>query len=281
MAQRHTLIDPTQPSTSKRLKTPPSTTWDICILCQVVTEDSLQCPFRSTKQPVGSGYQSLADDPLRFQALQHVPMNLNLERLDDGNGIASTLMANRAGWHKKCRLKYNKKAFEEQSRGELSAEQQQSSSAVKTRSVHSHPQYTEPICFFCNEPAGLTVLHEVSTYNIDTNVRRCALELEDTALLAKLAAGDMIAIEAKYHQNCLRSLYNKARQSATNDCDEDESRLHGIAFAELVAFMEDMNRDEETAPVFKLIDIGNMYNVRLEQLGMTVEKRIHTTRLKN
>ena len=51
------------------------------------------------------------------------------------------------------------------------------------------------------------------------NVRRCALELEDTALLAKLAAGDMIAIEAKYHNNCLRSLYNKARQAAPKGND--------------------------------------------------------------
>ena len=40
--------------------------------------------------------------------------------------------------------------------------------------------------------------------------------------------------------------------------DGDDSCLHGIAFAELVSFMEDMKSD-----------------------GLTVEKRIHTTRLKN
>ena len=67
------------------------------------------------------------------------------------------------------------------------------------RSAHSHPQSADPTCLFCNEPAGSTGLHKAPTYNIDTNVRRCALEVGDTALLAKLAAGDMIAIEAKYH----------------------------------------------------------------------------------
>ena len=117
-------------------------------------------------------------------------------------------------------------------------------------------------------------------YNIDTNVRRCTLEVEDTALLAKLAAGDMIAIEAKYHHDCLRSLYNRARQAAPKGNDGDDSCLHGIAFAELVAFLEDMKSDEDSAPIFKLIDIAQLYKDRLEQLGVTVEKRIHTTRLK-
>ena len=44
-----------------------------------------------------------------------------------------------------------------------------------------------------------------------------------------------------------------------------------------MAFMEDMNNNEDTAPVFKLIDIALLYKVRLEQLGLTLDKRIHTT----
>ena len=116
---------------------------------------------------------------------------------------------------------------------DLTTRQQHSASTVHARSVHSHPQSAEPICFFCNKPAGSAGLHEALTYNIDTNVQRCALEIEDTALLAKLAAGDMIAIEAKYHNNCLRSLYNRARQVSPKGSDGDDSCLHGIAFAEL------------------------------------------------
>ncbi|KAI4830182.1 hypothetical protein KUCAC02_001832 [Chaenocephalus aceratus] len=89
-------IDPTQPSTSKQSKPPPSTNWNICVLCQVVTDEYLQCPFRSTKQPIDRGYASLAEDILRFHILQHMPMDLNLERLDDVNGIEYTLKAHRA-----------------------------------------------------------------------------------------------------------------------------------------------------------------------------------------
>ena len=193
----------------------------------------MQCPLRSTKQSVGSGYASLEED--------------NLDRLDDGNGIEVTLKAHKAGWHKMCRLWFNKKAFDEQSRRELATEEQQSASTMQTRSAHSYPQSTELTCFFCNEPAGSAGLH---TYNIDANVRRCAVEVEDTALLAKLAAGDMIVIDAMYHHNCLFSLYNRAiaRQAAPKDDDGGDSCLHGIAFAELVAFLEDMKSDEDSAP---------------------------------
>ncbi|KAK1876983.1 Lipoprotein-releasing system ATP-binding protein LolD [Dissostichus eleginoides] len=210
-----------------------------------------------------------------------MPMDLNLERLDDGNGIEYTLKAHRAEWHKKCRLKFNEKAFNEQSPRELTTGQHQSTYTVHTRSAHSHPQSTEPTCFICNEPAGSADLHNSSTYNIHTNVRKCALELEDTVLLAKLAAEDMIAIEDKYHHHCLRSLYNRARQAAPKGNERDDSFLHGRAFAELVAYLEDMKSDEDSAPVFKLIDIAQLYKIRLEQLGLTVEKQIHTTRLKN
>ena len=83
-------------------------------------------------------------------------------------------------------------------------------------------------------------------------VRRCALQLEHRKLLAKLSAGDMIALEAKYHRNRLTTLYNKARQATEKqEKEENYSHLHGIAFAELVAYMEDM-RDEESVSVFKL-----------------------------
>ena len=89
-------------------------------------------------------------------------------------------------------------------------------------------------------------------------MRKAALDAGDTALLAILAAGDMIAIEAKYHQHCLRSLYTRARQEAPKGNDVQEYCLHGIAFAELLAFLEAMNNDEDNAPVFKLIYIAQL-----------------------
>jgi len=61
--------------------------------------------------------------------------------------------------------------------------------------------------------------------------------LEDTVLLAKLEPGDMIALEAKYHR---RSLIISARALEAKVSDKScDAHLHGIAFAELVAFTED------------------------------------------
>ena len=42
-------------------------------------------------------------------------------------------------------------------------------------------------------------------------IEHYAKELEDTAALAKLKEGDMVAIEAKYHIKCLVGFYNKHR----------------------------------------------------------------------
>ena len=46
--------------------------------------------------------------------------------------------------------------------------------------------------------------------------------------MAKLSAGNIIAIEAKYHCKCLVALYNRAARH------NEETNFHGIAFPELV-----------------------------------------------
>ena len=43
------------------------------------------------------------------------------------------------------------------------------------------------------------------------NVHRWAVEQRNKNLIAKLIAGDMIALEAKYHKNCIIDLHNKSR----------------------------------------------------------------------
>ena len=97
---------------------------------------------------------------------------------------------------------------------------------------------------------------------------------------SKMSACDMIALEAKYHWNCLTTLYNKARQATKKQKKEENySHLHSIAFAKLVAYMEDV-RDEESVSVFMLTDMVSLYKKRLLQLGVTVGNRIHSSRLK-
>ena len=66
---------------------------------------------------------------------------------------------------------------------------------------------------------------------------------------------------------------SKSYDSTSSDSDSN-AHLHGIAFAELVAFMEDLHKEESVAPISKLKNLTHMYTIR--ELGVTTENRIHT-----
>ena len=55
-------------------------------------DETLQCPAKSSKLSVGSGYMSLAENLNQFKDLGIVPMDLDVEKLDEGIGIQEILM---------------------------------------------------------------------------------------------------------------------------------------------------------------------------------------------
>ena len=126
-----------------------------------------------------------------------MPIDVDIKQLDDGDGIEATLMRHHAGWHKTCHLKFNLTKLERLQK----TKEKIGTSAVHTCSNHSSIDLKDDKClsFLCNKPAGSVGLHNASTYDIDVKARKCAIELEDTAFLAKLEPGDMITLEAKYH----------------------------------------------------------------------------------
>ena len=72
-------------------------------------------------------------------------------------------------------------------------------------------------CLLYDQPAGSEGLHETATKQLGKRVSECACELQDTALLAKLAAGDMIAIESKYvPQSMSLCIVQQSQTSPTN-----------------------------------------------------------------
>lgn len=115
--------------------------------------------------------------------------------------------------------------------------------------------------------------------DIDKNVRKCAIELQNTKLLSKLASGDMVAIDAEYHLTCLTKLYRRYMKHHSMSDDKVNS-LHGIAFARVISYIESSHDDSSVAPIFILADLGKMYSTYLENLGVKVDGRLHTTRLK-
>jgi len=93
----------------------------------------------------------------------------------------------------------------------------------------------------------------------------------------------LIAQEAKYHPRCLVLLYNRAAALQTKTESEGtkiEKVSHGIALAELLAYIEESRLYEEVAPIFKLSDLVQIYSSQLEQLSVKEHACPHCTELK-
>ena len=125
-----------------------------------------------------------------------------------------------------------------------------------------HTIYSTETCFFCGRCGPEDALRNASTFDIDFHVRQCALKLQDKPLLAKFSAGNLIAQEVNYHPQCITSLYNKTRDLKAKESHVD-SINHGISFAGLVSYIEEVHMDSLVAPVFKLTDLVNLYHARL------------------
>ena len=110
---------------------------------------------------------------------------------------------------------------------------------------------------------------EASTFEVDKRVRESATIVEYTLLLGKLSMGDMVALEAKYHTRCLLALYNRAGKLKA-EASQNEPQM----------YIEESRLEANTAPVFKLADLVQLYTSRLEQLGVVSDVRVNSTRLK-
>ncbi len=266
-----------------------TTDWSQCIFCQDSTSEKLSCPAESKRKDVGAGYFTIADNIKRFEELGSLPMRMDTARLDEGNGIGDTLLARSAKWHLSCKVKFNAtklRRAEKRLSSSPSTDTDELPTKRFTRLNTDQPRSSKDICFFCEQPGSeKSRLHEVSTFQVDSRVRTCALKLQDEHLIAKLSTGDLVAQEAKYHGKCLANLYNKIQSSENNDNYEDDvdvtNTSKGLVLAELIAYMEDSRRDEEIAPVFKLSDMCKLYDERLSELGAGRGSKVHSTDLKN
>ena len=98
------------------------------------------------------------------------------------------------------------------------------------------------------------------------------------------SGGDAIAQELKYHVTCLTNLYNRERASLRTIKRQAREQTHeqnayAQAFSELVIYIVETKSCSEDLSVFRLADLVNLYQQRLEQLG--VEKPVNATRLKD
>ena len=89
-------------------------------------------------------------------------------------------------------------------------------SICKSTREHSHSPCTKKVpetFLFCGQPAGVNSLRKGATFQMDRQVRACTTLLGDTDMLGRFSGGDMVALDAQYHPQCLMiGLYNRTRK---------------------------------------------------------------------
>lgn len=215
--------------------------WEACLFCQT-TDEKLVCPATSSRKDAGSGYKTLELNLRGFAEIGHLPISLSINQLDEGGGIATTLLKRKARWHKLCRDSFNQTKLNRLKRrinvdGEASCSV--ASPKKRTRSSCASKVAKDiQVCMFCDLGDG--ELHQATTFGLNDRVRAAALKLNDSKLLAKLSEGDVIAIEMSYHLKCLSALYRRAEavDSVILGDDINDRMQCSIAFAELIAYIK-------------------------------------------
>ena len=241
--------------------------WKLCIICQSNTAERLQCPSNTKRKDAGAGYSSSVNNLQEFLKIDMLPVNLNVNFLNEGKGIEQTLKDHQALWHKTCRDLFNntkvrlaQKRASDKGQQEPNLRQEERGSPIKARrsSCAAQSEYLDMNgCLFCDKLDKPSNLRSASTLEIDRKVRECAVLLNDGKLIAKLSSRDMVAMEANYHAKCLVSLYNRARPLKTGPAKDIEisgSNLDELAFAELIAYIEE-RLDSEDLALLKMAEL--------------------------
>lgn len=253
------------------------TDWNICCLCQKKTNEELKSP-RGQQPHEHDGYTMIATNIPLFHAINKMPIVLDPARLDDGDGLEGTLRKNDAKYHQSCRLMFNNTKLERARRRTERAQPEECQARLRRTTLEKN------MCFICEKEASSSELRQVMTMNLNNRLNECARNLNDRRLLAKLSAGDAIALELRYHLECLTDLYNRERSHlrATKrhepECAPEED-AHSQAFSELITYLVETSRSSEDPTVFRLADLVNLYINRLEQLGVGAPA-VNSTRLK-
>ena len=165
-----------------------------------------------------------------FRELDSLPVNVNF-----GNqGTVESFTHNKASWHKQCHQKFNSSMLHRVhlKRKRESTEGTDCTSGPKRISLPVH----RAVCFFREGDAKAEPLHEFTTLNVDKSMKVMATEMNDADLLTKLAYGDLIAIEAKYHLACLTKYLNQYRShTRTGQCSSDVQTVE-VQKAKAMAF---------------------------------------------
>ena len=174
----------------------------LCCLCQLDTQEFLQTPKKE-------GFISLERDFKEYQSIKGTlpsGVTVKLNNLNDGSDIASTLEANRATYHKKCRSYYSSSRIKHL-REKMEKEVPCQLSPKKLRPREDKPTNSSIQCVIC-QANDQSNLNKVSTGPVDENLKEWAKASKNFALTGRpvATASDAHAMDAYYHLVCYTRL---------------------------------------------------------------------------
>ena len=286
--------------------------WDLCFICQTdvknkpLLDPSTSVKLKNNVDKLISAYKEVVNNIVELNYLGQLPDYVVVDDIigdgdngggDNGDGggcnnpdsMVQLMITNKVVWHKNCRSAVDGQKVQ-RARDKREAEDYDVNSPVKTRRMSDGTRFDtgasssrrplDPLgtpCIFCDEIGNRKELRRASTLGLDKRVNECAQRLGDKKLMAKLSAGDLIAINAVYHLSCLVQLY---RRVETVGCDMSESRktqvIRAHVFHELVDYVLD---HRGTGVMMKMADLTTLYDKRLTSLGFS-DITANTTRLR-
>ena len=185
-------------STSGSNVTSSNINWDLCCLCQQEAHEPLQTPKEE-------GCLSLERDLKAFLNVANVlpsSVNVTIDQLNNGSGIAETLKTHNAKYHKRCRS-YCSSSRVKIVRNDDAFRAPPLVSPKKLRSCQPKSSGTPIHCMIC-EGENTDDLHKAVTDNVDSNLKSWAEASKNIKLLGRLLtqASDVHAADVYYDTKC-------------------------------------------------------------------------------
>ena len=184
--------------------------WSLCALCQEPTGESLKCPATSKDVAgIAKVYTDTASLLKRFQEADKLPTKFHprlTEFLSTSSDPGKTFNDESAKWHSSCKSHITETKLTKLTKCKRKSTETAVPAPIEKKTTRSQTvKFDQNTCFVpgcCTETTEDEPLHEVMSKELDERFRWYASYMNDTELLTKLVAGDLIALEAKYHSSC-------------------------------------------------------------------------------
>ena len=247
-----------------------------CLICQIRDHrDNLTCASAQGKKTLFECMKARADDDDELFSL------CQANNIIDNTGIATDVL-----YHRKCYQSYTSKENISRRKRPLdddnspqpgsSCDSRQFDERVTRKSVQP---YSSNKCIFCNcgKKRGDSKLYQVRTTDIWEKIEKAAEVVNDAELLIKVQNQDLIALDAKYHKNCLAVILMKADCQEKNPLIDDDSDIFTSSFQKLI---DDVDQPMKEGKAYELTELLEVYRNYLTEGGYQNSSSYRSEKLK-